>query len=48
MHNEHDANIRIDRSTYKRLKVSAARMGATLKELVEMLSFAKTKRHDFS
>lgn len=33
-----DVNIRIDRKTYKRLKIRAAKHGITLKETVDVLS----------
>lgn len=40
-----EVNIRINRPTYKRLKITAAKQGMTLKALLEMLSFLKTKKH---
>ena len=33
-----DVNIRIDRKTYKKLKVQAAKIGITLKRVVEILT----------
>jgi len=36
-----DVNIRIDRASYRRLKMNAAKYSITLKETVGILSLAK-------
>lgn len=39
-----DVHVRIDRAAHKRFKLMAAQQGLSLKALLEMLSFAKTKK----